>query len=149
MQLRFHTITSGKLALSFSQKGKALVDRFWSHQFFRFLVVGAGNTVFGYSVYVICLWIGIVYQAAAVVSTVLGVLFNFFTTGGIVFRNAALGKILGFIAVYGVTLIINLILLTALVTAGMSKVLAQALVLPLIVVLSFLLNKFLVFREKP
>ncbi len=121
--------------------------KFWSNQFFRFLVVGAGNTVFGYGVYLLCLLIGIPYQAAAVVATVLGVIFNFFTTGAIVFRNATLGKIVGFFAVYGVMLIVNLIVLTWLVENGISKALAQAISLPLIVILSFLLNKYIVFRE--
>jgi putative flippase GtrA len=122
--------------------------RWWSSQFFRFLVVGVGNTAFGYSVYLISLWIGISYQAAVVISTILGVVFNFFTTGTIVFRNAAFCNFFGFFAVYGVTLAVNLVLLTGLVDAGVSKALGQALVLPIIVIMSFLLNKFLVFRGK-
>jgi putative flippase GtrA len=122
--------------------------RLWSNQFFRFLAVGAGNTAFGYGVYLICLIIGISYQVAAVIATVLGIVFNFFTTGTIVFRNAALGKIFGFFAVYGVTLAVNLVLLTMLVEAGVSKAFGQALVLPVVVIMSFLLNKFLVFGGK-
>lgn len=125
---------------------KIWTRRWWANQFFRFLVVGVGNTAFGYGAYLVCLWIGIPYLAAAVISTVLGVVFNFFTTGTIVFRNAAFGRIFGFFAVYGVALAVNLVLLTGLVNAGVSKALAQALVLPVIVLLSFLLNKFLVFR---
>jgi putative flippase GtrA len=128
---------------------KLLSRDLWGNELLRFLVVGAGNTVFGYLVYLAGLWSGLPYQVAAIVATVLGVIFNFFTTGTIVFRNAALGRIFGFFAVYGFTLIVNLIVLTRLVEAGVSKALAQALVLPLVVILSFLLNKFLVFRKRP
>jgi putative flippase GtrA len=120
--------------------------RLWSSQFFRFLVVGAGNTLFSYGVYTVCVLIGIPYQAAVVVSAVISIIFNFFTTGTIVFSNAAIGKIFGFLAAYGVALAANLVLLTMLVDAGVSKLIGQAMVLPAIVVMSFLLNKFLVFR---
>jgi len=122
------------------------VIRFWSIQFIRFLIVGAVNTAFGYSVYLLCLWIGSPYQIAVVISTVLGTCFNFCTTGTVVFRNSALSKIFGFVVVYGVTLVINLALLTLLIGAGVSKALGQALVLPAVIISSFTLNKFLVFR---
>jgi len=121
----------------------------WSHQFLRFLVVGAGNTIVGYLLYLLGLWIGLPYQAALACSTILGVTFNFFTTGRIVFENNALGKMVGFFAVYGITFVINLVLLTLLVRSEMSKVLAQAVLLPLVVMVSFLLNKHLVFGRRP
>lgn len=127
---------------------RQLISRFGDNQFFRFLAVGAGNTIFGYGVYYLCLVIDIAYLTAVVVSTILSIVFNFFTTGAIVFRNAAFGKIFGFFAVYGITLIVNLVLLTGLVESGVSKAWGQALVLPVVVIMSFLLNKYLVFRGK-
>jgi putative flippase GtrA len=123
--------------------------RLWSHQFLRFLIVGAGNTVFGYLLYLIGLWIGLHYQVALICATVLGATFNFFTTGRIVFGNDRLRRIAGFFAVYGITLAINLVLLTMLVGWGMMKAYAQMVLLPLIVVLSFVLNKYLVFGRRP
>jgi putative flippase GtrA len=122
-------------------------DRLWSRQFLRFLVVGVGNTVFGYVVYLIGLGIGVPYQVALIAATVLGAIFNFFTTGRIVFESRALNKIFGFLAVYGITLAVNLVLLIGLVHAGMAKAYAQAALLPVIVTLSFLLNKHLVFGK--
>lgn len=133
-------------AMTVLRIGQCVKD-LWSHQFVRFLVVGAGNTAFGYGLYYLCLMLKVDYQVAVVVSTVLGVLLNFLTTGNIVFQNAELGKIIGFFAVYGFTLVVNLVLLTLAVEAGVSKALGQALVLPVIVIMSFLLNKFLVFRK--
>lgn len=123
--------------------------RLWSRQFLRFLIVGAGNTVFGYLLYLIGLWIGLSYQAALAGATIFGAIFNFFTTGRIVFESSALAKIIGFLGVYGVTFVVNLSLLTWLVGAGMAKAYAQAALLPVIVTLSFLLNKHLVFGRLP
>jgi len=119
----------------------------WSSQLWRFLVVGLGNTVFGYGLYLLGLWVGLPYATALIVSTVLGAIFNFFTTGRIVFKSRALGRIFGFLATYGVTLGVNLILLKWLVEAGVAKAYAQAILLPIVVILSFLLNKYLVFRR--
>ncbi|MHB8885626.1 MAG: GtrA family protein [Methylovirgula sp.] len=117
----------------------------WSYQFLRFLIVGAANTLVGYVLYLIGLWIGIPYQAALSCATVLGAIFNFFTTGRLVFESRALNRIFGFLAVYGITFAVNLALLTWLVQAGMAKAYAQAILLPIVVLLSFLLNKHLVF----
>lgn len=120
-------------------------QQLWSSHFLRFLVVGMGNTIFGYLLYLIGLALDVPYQFALVGATILGTVFNFFTTGRIVFESRALSKILGFFLVYGVTLAVNLALLTWLVQAGVPKALAQGVLLPLIVLLSFFLNKHLVF----
>lgn len=122
-------------------------DRLWSRRFLLFLIVGAGNTIVGYLLYLIGLAIGLPYQAALTGATILGAIFNFFTTGRIVFESRALHNIFGFLAVYGMTFAVNLVLLTFLVEAGIGKALAQAALLPLIVTLSFLLNKYLVFGK--
>jgi putative flippase GtrA len=123
------------------------MHRFWSNQVLRFLVGGFGNTVFGYALYIAGLALNVPYQLDLVCAAVINVIFNFFTTGYIVFGNRSSAKIIGFVAVYSVTLLINLVGLTWLVTSGISKAFGQAVLLPLIVGLSFLANKFLVFRN--
>ncbi|NJL07164.1 MAG: GtrA family protein [Methylacidiphilales bacterium] len=122
------------------------IRRLWVNQLFRFLVVGIINTVFGYSIYLICIYFDASYQSAIVISTTLGALFNFFTTGSIVFQNSSIKNIFGFIGVYGLVMIVNIVLLTPLIESGISKSLGQAMVLPFIIIMSFTLNKFLVFR---
>lgn len=122
--------------------------RLWSHQFVRFMLVGAGNTVFGYSLYLLGLLIGLPYQVAVAASTVLGALFNFFTTGRIVFANDKWHRIFGFLLVYGIVLAANIGLLAPLVAFGMNKALAQAALMPGIVILSFILNKYLIFGRR-
>lgn len=56
-------------------------------QFIRFVLVGCLNTAFGYGVYCAALWIGLSYWWATLIGNVLGVLFNFKTTGILVFKN--------------------------------------------------------------
>jgi putative flippase GtrA len=127
----------------------ALIRRLWSSEVLRFLSVGALNTAVGYGLYVGQLWLGMPYQAALTIATVLGATFNFFSTGRLVFGNRSLARIGHFLAVYSVALLVNLGLLTLLVRGGMSKALAQGLLLPVMVTLSFLLNKYLVFGTPP
>jgi len=128
------------------QKGE--IGSLWSQQVIRFLLVGAGNTIFGYSLYLGGLWAGLPYQAALICATALGATFNFFSFGRLVFDNAALKNIAAFYGAYGVTLLVNLLLLTMLVGSGLSRPLAQASLLPLVVALSFFLNKWLVFGRR-
>lgn len=56
-------------------------------QFIRFIFVGVLNTAFGYGVYCLGIWIGLSYWWATLISNVLGVVFNFKTTGVLVFKN--------------------------------------------------------------
>ncbi len=91
--------------------------------------------------YLTGLGLGLSYQAALIGSTVLGAIFNFFTTGPMVFENHTPSRIFGFLAVYGIALAVNL----AQFKAGVGEAHAQAVSLPAIVILSFLLNKHLVF----
>lgn len=126
----------------------AFVRRLWTAQFLRFVAVGVLNTAFGYGLYFCGIMLGASYQLAVIVSTVLGAMFNFFTTGRLVFANDKWHRIFGFLGTYGVVLLTNLGLLTVLVEHGADKVLSQAALLPLIVILSFVLNKYLVFGSR-
>ena len=63
------------------------IQKLWQIRLLRFFVVGAVNTFFSYLVYAALILIGAHYTLATLISTVLGVIFNFFTTGRIVFRS--------------------------------------------------------------
>ena len=58
-----------------------------AHKFIKFLFVGGVNTVFGYSIFALFLFLGMHYAVATLFATILGILFNFKTTGVIVFNN--------------------------------------------------------------
>ena len=71
-----------------------------SWNFIKFILVGILNTIFGYSIFAICNFLGFHYTLSTLITTILGVLFNFKTTGIIVFLNNDNKKLLRFIAVY-------------------------------------------------
>jgi putative flippase GtrA len=126
-----------------------MTGKLHDRQFVRFLAVGGLNTLFGYGVFSLLVLAGLAPGVALLVATVLGVLFNYFTTGKIVFSAQGLGRLPWFAAVYGLTFLANLWSLKALISAGLSPLLAQAILLPVMVVVTFILNKFLVFRAAP
>ena len=116
-------------------------------RFFGFLVAGGINTLFGYAVYGGQVLLGVLPHVAVAVSTVAGVLFNFLTTSA-VFRSRDLRKLPRFLAVYGVMLSLNILLLDLLMRAGLGPLIAQAVILP-IFALTFLAMRRFVFAASP
>jgi putative flippase GtrA len=111
-----------------------------------FLKVGVLNAAFGYFVFALIYLMFGRYQAAVIVATVAGVLFNFVTTGRWVFRNASLIRIIPFALGYAAIMIVNVLVIDLGVALGIDPLLGQILAIPVIVVLSFLINDRLVFR---
>lgn len=117
------------------------VDR----RFLLFLVVGGLNTLFGYAVFTLLVWLNVSYPLALLLSQVLGVLFNFRTTGRIVFSNRDNRLIVRFFGVYALLYGINLGLLKLLIACDLSVYVASALIVLPMALLSFALNKKFVF----
>ena len=51
----------------------------------RFLLSGLINTAFGYAIYAALIYLDIPYLVALLISTILGIIFNFFSFGRLVF----------------------------------------------------------------
>lgn len=66
----------------------------------KFLFVGALNTLFGYGVFALFILFGLHYTLATLLATILGVLFNFKTTGVVVFNNNNNKLLARFICIY-------------------------------------------------
>jgi len=120
-----------------------------ARQFAKFLAVGLLNTLFGYTVFAGLVLAGLAPMPALVITYVVGILFNYFTTGRFVFGHAGAGALLRFIAAYGVIYLFNVALYRAVEAMGAGPLLAQALCLPVVAVFSFVLFKFRVFRDPP
>ncbi|MDF7774410.1 GtrA family protein [Sphingomonas sp. AOB5] len=114
----------------------------------RFLAIGVVNTLFGYSVFGLGIWLGLASPLALFIATCVGILFNFFTTGRFVFSSSDPRLIPRFIGAYGFTYLFNLVLLVALERTGLQSLVAQALCIPPTVVLSFLILKRFVFGRQ-
>ena len=90
-----------------------------SRQFIVFCLVGGLNTAFGYSVYAALLYAGLPPAWALLLATCAGVVFNFFSTGRLVFGNRDGSRLPRFVAVYGIVYVFNLALIELLLAAGM------------------------------
>ena len=116
-------------------------------QIIKFLVIGALNTLFGYSVFMALILIGVLPTIALILSYVVGVVFNFFTTRRFVFKCSKRGSLFRFIIAYVIIYFFNLGLYRLFELSGTSPLTTQALCLPIIAIFSFLLFKFQVFRS--
>lgn len=117
------------------------------HQFIKFLLVGVINTIFGYLVFALAIFLGIHYPFAIIISTVAGTLFNFKTIGVLVFESHQNELIFKFFGVYIIIYFLNLgglIMLHHLVT---SRYLAQAILAFPLALVSFFLNRKFVFSS--
>lgn len=117
-----------------------------SSRFVRFLLVGGLNTAFGYGVFVACLWLGMHYAIAGAISTVLGILFNFKSTGNLVFRSKGNRKLPRFVAVYAIIYLVNTLSLGVMLRFGIHEWLGGLILLVPSAILSYVLNRHFVFR---
>lgn len=123
-----------------------MVRRLWAIQFLRFLVVGAVNTAFGYGVFAGFILLHLHYTVAALLATICGVLFNFKTTGVLVFENKNNRLIFRFFGVYAITYLLTIGLLKVFNFYNVSNLIGGAIIALPIAFISFSLSKKLVFR---
>lgn len=114
-------------------------------QFVRFLAVGSLNFVFYYSVFTGLHLLRLSPTAAVVAATVVAVLFNFITTGRVVFADGRLRLLPRFVAVYLVQMLLNIGALRLLIAMGAPVLVAEAAVIGVLAVLTFFALKHLVF----
>lgn len=93
--------------MSLLQKGIDLFHKYIQNKFIRFILVGGLNTAFGLGVYCLMIWMGLSYVWATLISQILGILFNFITTGTLVFENNDKGLIFKFVFCYVLTYFFN------------------------------------------
>ncbi|MBQ9312166.1 MAG: GtrA family protein [Bacteroidales bacterium] len=154
---------------------KIPVELLWKidNKFIRFLFVGVLNTIVGYLLFVFFIWTGLPRTVALFVSYVLGVCWNYKTTGYMVFENRSNSLILKFFAVYAVMYVVNAVELHLLANSGLYQIIAdfdmqnfgiidkfslserkvgdaigQAIVVLPNAIVTFLLNKTFVFKNK-
>jgi putative flippase GtrA len=118
--------------------------------FLRYLAVGGLNTAFGYFSYAAFVLAGAPLWLAVSGSTLLAFLFNFFSYGGLVFRNTSYRLFPRFLAFYACLGGLNFLMLRALTWGGLGPLWAQALLVPVLAVGGFAGMRLFVFRmDKP
>lgn len=114
----------------------------------RFLIVGGVNTLFGYSLFALFLYLNFHYTIAVLFATVMGVIFNFFTIGNFVFSNNEKQLIFRFIGVYVVVYLLNIFGLWFFEQIDFSLYWGGGLLTLPLALVSFFLNKYFVFTSK-
>lgn len=117
-------------------------------QVIRFIAVGVINTLFGYSIYALLIYLGLNYMVAVLFATVVGVLFNFKTIGRYVFKSSDNNLLIKFILVYTVVYGVNIGLIRLFTVWNIDYYAAGFLAVVPCAAISFILNKRFVFRTK-
>lgn len=118
------------------------------NKLFMFFIVSGINTVFGYGLFALFIYLGLHYFLAILIASVLGILFNFKTIGSLVFKTHNNALIFRFFGVYGVNYLLNAGGLTILKWLGLSAYAGQAILVVPLGCIGFLLNKTFVFQVK-
>ena len=116
-------------------------------RFVRFLVVGGLNTLVGYGLFVLFTWWGLAYPLAIAIATVLGVAFNFQSTGRLVFGGAPIGRLWRFLGVYALTYLLNVGAVAGLLHLGWNVYLANAAAILPLAVITYILQRTFVFPQ--
>ena len=115
--------------------------------FIRFVLIGLLNTAFGVGLYCLFVYLGMPYRSAVLLSTVLGVLFNFKTIGTFVFKNTNNRLIFRFILAYVIIYFINIGLIRLLLElTDINEYIAGIIATPIVAIASFVLQKHFVFH---
>lgn len=122
---------------------------FFNQAITKFLGVGVLNTVVGYAIYAILISVNVPYLAALLTATVVGVTFNYFSIGRLVFKSKGGLIIFGkFLAAYGVVYVVNAVgLETAIKHFQIGPYIGQVLCVPPSVILSWLLMNYWVYKN--
>ncbi|MGA2612730.1 MAG: GtrA family protein [Spirochaetia bacterium] len=126
---------------------KELMLRILNIRFARFLLIGFVNTVFGYTAFFFVSLTGLHYLIILLISTCLGILFNFFTVSRIVFKNKENKLLLRFFIVYGITYLLNAALIKILKISISNILVIQAILTLPLAVFSYVLNRSFVFKK--
>lgn len=117
-------------------------------RFILFLIVGALNAGFGYGIFALLIYFNMHYSLASLISTIIGILFNFKSTGVIVFKNNNNQLIFRFFLAYGISYLLGLLVLYIANYFKISNYVTGAAWLLPGSIISYLLMKSMVFRFK-
>lgn len=116
-------------------------------RFANYLLVGGLNTLFGYTVFTVMIWAGLHYTVAIAGSTILGTLFNFKSTGALVFKSRDNSRLVRFLLVYGVVYCVNVLGVGALIRLGVNAYYSGLIMILPLALLAYRLNSQFVFKS--
>jgi putative flippase GtrA len=114
----------------------------------RFILVGIVNTIFGYAIFALMTFLELHYTIAIGIATILGVLFNFKSTGIVVFGMYGNERLFRFILVYCVVYAVNVTGVFLLLRLSIGSYAAGLLILLPLALLSYTLTQRYVFKSE-
>lgn len=127
-------------------KIRALVYKFWSFSFLRYLVVGGFNTVLMYSIFALLVLVKVHYVLATLIAYICGILFTFKAQGSITFRNSNNRLFLRFTGISCLLYLVNIGFLKLFAIFNINSLVAQAILTLPLSLTSFLLMRRFIFR---
>ena len=128
-----------------------IVFRFWMRfpEKIRYLLVGGYNTVVSYALYAALLWYGREPQLALFLSFLISSVNSYLTQKYYVFNTPKVQswEYLRCLMSWGISYVINAFLLKGLLMTGMNPYLAQFIALAIVTINSYLMLKYLAFRN--
>jgi putative flippase GtrA len=112
----------------------------------KFLSVGGINTLFGFIAFSLLARTELSTIMVLIFSTLISIIFNYFTTGGLVFRDIALARVPRFLMSYAVILGINFKLIGWLSPLCGGREMAMAAIILPMAFLSYFFQAWFVFR---
>lgn len=117
-------------------------------QFLRFILVGGFNTILAYAVYALALALGLLYPAANFIALVTGILISFTMQGKYVFNRLDYRSLWRFLLCWLLIYCVNIAIIGELIEYRLDPYAAGAMALPVIVLISFMVQKHFVFTDK-
>lgn len=118
----------------------------------KFILTGFINTIFGYTVYAILIFLKIPYMISLAISTGIGVVFNYFSFGRIFLKpknNSEWLSFIKFVFAYFLIYLLNLFVLTiAIGIFLLNPYIGQIIALPITVFISWMLMNHWVYLGK-
>lgn len=112
----------------------------------RFLIFGGINTLVGYALYFALVSAGMVFWLANFVCLIFGVCFNFHLQSRYVFHDHDWRRFARFFAGWFCIYLVQIACIALLMTYGLTPLVAGLIVLPGATIISYLVQKLLVFR---
>jgi len=103
------------------------------------------NTLFGWVIYALSVYLGAQPWLALIISTMTGIAFNFFSLGGYAFRDLAMRRLPRYLTAYGALYAGNVVCLALLQRWVPNAIWAQLILTPLMAACSFLMMSRWVF----
>ena len=112
----------------------------------KFGLAGGMNTAFGYLSYAALVLVGLPLWLAVAGSTMLAIIFNFYSYGGLVFGETSGRFLPKFVAFYAALGVGNFSALKTLTHMGVGPLIAQAILVPALAIIGYGGMRLIVFR---